>query len=134
MKKFLAIVFALIFALSTATIAFAASLSCPYCDEILTSESKYNKHIESECPALYSNNIYYCTNPGCSAHFKSQEEYYNHIENTCLFKQETNRDKVENFFADLDLGEIMETINNLLAKINFSDLLVKLLDLINGAF
>lgn len=133
MKKFLALILALVFAFSAATMAFAASNTCPHCGKEIASESKYNQHLLSECPALYGDHTYYCTNPGCSAHFQSQDEYYNHIENTCLFREETNRDKVEDFFLDLDLAEIMETINNLLAKINFSDILFKIIDLIADA-
>ena len=49
MKKFLAIVFALIFALSACTVAFAASYECTECHAILASESALEAHNNGGC-------------------------------------------------------------------------------------
>ena len=50
MKKFLAIVFALIFALSACTVAFAAtSYECSDCHAVLADEKAYSAHINGGC-------------------------------------------------------------------------------------
>ena len=51
MKKFLAVLFALIFALSATTVAFAGveTLTCDTCFEVLPSLAEYNKHVSGGC-------------------------------------------------------------------------------------
>lgn len=51
MKKFLALVFALIFALSACTVAFAAAenLTCDTCKVKLADEKAYNAHVNGGC-------------------------------------------------------------------------------------
>lgn len=49
MKKILAIVFALIFALSACTVAFAASYECDACHAILASQSALDAHNNGGC-------------------------------------------------------------------------------------
>lgn len=138
MKKFLAIMFALIFALSCATTAFAADLTCPYCNEAISSEKAYNEHISKKCPVLFADNkgdiLYYCdyTEYGCSAYFKSEAEYKKHIE-ICPFKKTTWGDKVEAFFLDLDYSdftEILGKVTDALKGIGLPGLLIKVIDLL----
>ena len=137
MKKFLAIVFALIFALSCAAPAFAA-MTCPYCDAILQTEAAYNKHISEECEELFGNNqgavIYYCdyAKYGCTARFTDESNYEKHLE-LCAFKKETWGDKVEAFFLDLDYDdftEVLDKITEALVGVGFPGLVVKLIDLL----
>lgn len=49
MKKFLAIVFALIFALSACTVAFAADYECETCHAVLASEKDLTAHKNGGC-------------------------------------------------------------------------------------
>ncbi len=136
MKKFLALMFALIFALSAATTAFAAANTCPYCGIEIATEKEYNKHLKTDCPKLShaADNVVtqYCPYEGCTAKFKDPKQYEAHLEE-CDFKKETNRDKVEGFFENLELSDITKTVTDLLAKINFSDLAVKAIELIEKA-
>lgn len=68
MKKFLSIVLALVCILSTATIAFASSNICPYCEEKWDDEAEYNKHL-ADCDGYYRNCPY-----DCGADFSTVEE------------------------------------------------------------
>ncbi len=130
--------FALIFALSCATTAFAASLTCPYCDDIITSEKAYNEHISKKCPVLFADNkgdtVYYCdySEYGCTAYFSSKSEYENHLD-VCHFKKTTWGDKVEAFFADLDYADftaVLDKITDALTGIGLPGLVVKVIDLL----
>ncbi|MBR4858849.1 MAG: hypothetical protein IKU08_06655 [Clostridia bacterium] len=64
MKKFLAIVFSLIFALSAFTVAFAAENTCPYCKDVIADEVAYNEHISGGCDVKFRSCKY-----GCGAKF-----------------------------------------------------------------
>lgn len=77
MKKFLAILFSVIFALSATTVAFASSNDCPYCEETFTNESEYNKHL-ADCDGYFRACPY-----GCDADFATEEELKIH-EGVCL--------------------------------------------------
>lgn len=137
MKKFLAIVFALIFALSCAAPAFAA-MTCPHCNESLATEAAYNKHILKECTELFGNNkgdiVYYCdyAEYGCTAYFGSEANYEKHLE-ICSFKKETWGDKVEAFFLDLDYDdftEVLDKITEALVDAGLPGIVVKIIDLL----
>ena len=138
MKKFLAIVFALVFALSAVTTAFAAANICPHCKEEIESESDYNKHLKSECPELSNaadnkedKVIYYCPYEGCGAKFTIASEYKKHVEETCLCKTEpTFLEKVEDFFVNFDINSAIDTVEGLLSKVDFEGLLIKVIDLL----
>ncbi len=77
MKKFLSIVLALVCVLSTATIAFASTNKCPYCEEVYTDEAEYNKHL-ANCDGYFRNCPY-----DCGADFATDEELAIHI-GVCL--------------------------------------------------
>ena len=77
MKKFLSIVLALVCVLSTATIAFASTNKCPYCEEVYTNEAEYNKHL-ANCDGYFRNCPY-----DCGADFATDEELAIHI-GVCL--------------------------------------------------
>ena len=77
MKKFLSIVLALVCVLSTATIAFASTNKCPYCEEVYTDEAEYNKHL-ANCDGYFSICPY-----DCGADFATDEELAIHI-GVCL--------------------------------------------------
>lgn len=120
MKKFLAIVFALIFALSCAATAFAAvNLECPDCHKAdFATEKDYNKHLESECPVRFGGNTddsiapMYCEF-GCGAAFYDAEQYEIHVTENCPNRKTTWGQEVENFFLGLDY----EDFTNVLDKI-----------------
>lgn len=68
MKKFLSIILALVFILSTATVAFAATNKCPYCKTEFADETEYNAHISGGCDFKYRVCQY-----GCGAGFSTEE-------------------------------------------------------------
>lgn len=77
MKKFLSIMLALVCILSTATIAFASSNICPYCEEKYDNEAEYNQHL-LDCDGYFRNCPY-----DCGADFATAEELEIHI-GVCL--------------------------------------------------
>ena len=77
MKKFLSIMLALVCILSTATIAFASSNMCPYCEEKYDNEAEYNQHL-LDCDGYFRNCPY-----ECGADFATVEELEIHI-GVCL--------------------------------------------------
>ena len=77
MKKFLSIMLAILCVFSTATIAFASTNKCPYCEEIYTDEAEYNKHL-ADCDGFFRVCPY-----GCDADFATDEELAIHI-GVCL--------------------------------------------------
>ena len=78
MKKFLSIVLALVCVLSTATVAFASTNICPYCEEKFTDESEYNQHL-ADCDGFFRA----CPYDGCDADFATDEELEIH-KGVCL--------------------------------------------------
>jgi hypothetical protein len=82
MKKFLAILFSVIFALSATTVAFASANTCPYCKETYENEAEYNKHL-ADCDGYFRECPY-----GCDADFATDDELAVHA-GVCLeFKGE----------------------------------------------
>ncbi len=77
MKKFLSIVLALVCILSTATVAFASTNTCPYCNETYKNEAAYNKHL-ANCDGYFRDCQY-----ECGADFATEEELKIH-EGICL--------------------------------------------------
>ena len=59
MKKFLAIVFSLIFALSACTVAFATNYECEVCHAVLGDEKAYTAHINGGCLVKFTD-CQYC--------------------------------------------------------------------------
>lgn len=130
--------FALIFALSCASTAFAASNTCPHCSLVIEAEKDYNKHLSEECPNLYSGNtgaiIYYCdyTDNGCTAKFTEEGEYEKHLE-ICPFKKTSWGDEVANFFLDLDYEDftnVLDKITEALVGVGLPGILVSIIDLL----
>ena len=142
MKKVSALILALIFALSAATTAFAVTtlIQCPYCGEYIEGEKAFNEHVSDTCPVVgvepkYDDAPILKTCPyGCGAQFRSQTEYENHLE-VCFDRNDlTLAEKVENFLLELDLREdVLGTVLNLLSKINFSDITVTIIGLLEKA-
>lgn len=142
MKKFLAIAFALIFALSCAAPAFAADITCPEegCSATFETEKDLNKHLTSECPVRFGNNkgdagkdIMVCST--CGAAFYNEEQY--NIHKTDIHPDEpTWGEAVEEFFLNLDYSdfkELLDKATEALTGIGFPGLVVKLIDLLEDA-
>jgi len=74
MKKFLAIVFALIFALSACTVAFASAenLTCESCKAKLVDEKAYNAHINGGCLVDFKD-CQYCAAKVATADLEAHE-------------------------------------------------------------
>ena len=74
MKKFLAIVFSLIFALSACTVAFAATETCTTCKQKFETVEAYNEHLKDCKPITYKYNCEFC-----NAGFDTAEAFNNHL-------------------------------------------------------
>ena len=131
MKKFLAIVFALIFALSAATTAFAMANICPYCGVEIVSEKVYNEHVLGKCPVKYPKTYKECPY-GCGAKFEDNEQYEIHVA-SCSMKKETIQDKIVNFIKNTDWKALGEKISGVIAKINFPKIMNTLIGLVEKA-
>lgn len=83
MKKFLAIVFTLIFALSACTVAFAATvIDCPYCDQKFETTDAYNTHVvgcKAEHDAANEETLHRFECLECRKVFESEEAFNNHF-------------------------------------------------------
>ena len=115
MKKFLAIAFALIFALSVAAPAFAVNNTCPACGkDNFATEKDYNTHIASECPVLYDNStvVYHCKF-GCGAVFTDPAQYEIHITETCPDRKTSWGEEVENIFLGLDYSDFKSVLDDI---------------------
>ncbi len=134
MKKFLAIVFALIFALSAATTAFAMANTCPYCGVEIVSEKEYNAHVFGKCPVKYPEaaKTYKECPYGCGAKYEDNEQYEIHVAN-CSMKKETTEEKIVNFIKNIDWKAIGEKVSGVVAKIDFPSLVNKLIGLVEQA-
>lgn len=138
MKKILAIMFALIFALSFATSAFAVTNTCTYCGEEISVEKDFNKHLEQLCPVLYPEKDpdagkQYCPYDGCTGEFLDPAQYEIHLEKCPMKPSEDDAsiaDKIADFFENLKFEDILNTVNDLFSKINFTDIVVKIIDLL----
>ena len=103
MKKFTAVLLALVIALSCATIGFAAdsenSLTCPYCGNTFTDEKAYDDHIE----ICYSQKG---GNPTDTAHtnYADYDKFFNLDLNTVLDKL------IETFKIDASWWDGVESI------------------------
>ena len=119
MKKFLAIAFALIFALSVAAPAFAVNNVCPACGkDNFATEKDYNAHIESQCPVIFGGNktdeekAMHCEF-GCGAVFYDPAQYEIHVNETCPDRKTTWGDAVANFFLDLDYSDFKGVLDDI---------------------
>ncbi|MBQ2841409.1 MAG: hypothetical protein IJE72_00070 [Clostridia bacterium] len=143
MKKLTAIILALVIALSVAVTAFAASTyQCPYCLEVIEGEKAYNVHLDKKCPEV-GNDIKKeeakeeaVATPcpyGCGAEFMIEAEYEKHL-GICDKKTDpTFAEKVEDFIVNFTFDDAIGAVEELLAKVDFPGLLVKVIDLLEKA-
>ena len=125
------------FALSAATVAFAATESvftCPACGATVKGEKEFNTHLEKTCPVVGSEGKYKdCPYEGCTAKFKSQTEYDKHLE-ICFYKPEpTIADKVSDFIAGIDFKEVVGKVADVLGGIDFAGILSKVIGFLGDA-
>lgn len=135
MKKFTAIVLALVFAFAAATTAFAASAvyECPACHDVIEGEAAFNKHLDKTCPVVGSeadSKAQVCPNEGCGASFKIAAEYNKHLE-VCYFTPEpTIADQVSDFISGIDFKEVFGKITDFLGGIDFAGIAEKLIGVV----
>lgn len=146
MKKFLAVLFALIFALSATTVAFAGveTLTCDTCFEVLPSLAEYNKHVSGGClvdfePCKYcGGNI---ANENLEAHqlmcpkgagkcefcgkdYATQADYAAHKEADC---------KVTTSIGDkIPVATVVDKVVEVVKGIDWADLGGKVVDAVKG--
>lgn len=145
MKKFLAILFSVVFAFSAFTAAFAADDGaaqthvCPYCHQEITGDDKaFNDHIRNKCPAVQKSNVYVCPHEGCGARFYNYDEYRRHVDEVCPFKDAQKKDmtleeKVKDFIMNFDVDGTLEKVDKLLTKINLPKIVVQVIGVLEKA-
>lgn len=145
MKKFLAIVFSLIFALSACTVAFAGveDLTCDSCLAKLETVDAYNKHINGGCLVDFKACKFNCgakiatanveahelTCPKgagkceyCDADYATQADYAAHKANDC---------KMINTVGE-DAAPIVDKVLDALKNVDWKSLADKVVDLVKG--
>ena len=144
MKKFLAIVFALIFALSACTVAFAdaAVWTCPEegCKAVLSTQALYDAHVNGGCLVKFTD-CEYCearvARTDIDAHIASCPKYSETCEYcTAEFDKKADYDAhecevlntVENEDVAGVVGDAIEAVKN----IDWEDVLAKVIDFISG--
>lgn len=144
MKKLTAIILALVIALSVAVTTFAADTTyqCPHCLAVIEGEAAYNKHLSNTCPVVGEDDknkaeeaakIQTCPYEGCGAQFKDESEYTIHLDK-CLKKTDPSlAQQVEDFILNFKFEDLLGKVEELLGKVNFPDLLVKAIDLLEDA-
>ena len=137
MKKFLSIVLALVCILTTATVAFASTNTCPYCHETYENEREYSDHL-ADCDGFFRKCPY-----GCGADFHTMEEYDYHV-GVCLeFVGECDYcgDKVRTlnaFNAHVAVCKVkyfnipVHKIFKFIMGVDFDSIIDKVLDVIEG--
>ena len=143
MKKFLAIVFSLIFALSACTVAFAAAdFKCPNCLAILEDQKALDKHLNGGCQVAFKDCKY-----GCGVKV-SADELADHYavcpkySETCEYCGEKFDTAAKNDAHECKILELAggnETIAGLIAKlidalknIDWAELANKVIDFVKG--
>ncbi|MEE1137773.1 MAG: C2H2-type zinc finger protein [Acutalibacteraceae bacterium] len=114
MKKFLAIVFSLIFALSACTVAFAEeakTTTCKYCEKILEIE-EYNNHLEAckiankpSAPVVYTYTCEYCKKG-----FNDADDFNKHLETGCNVLHRSCKFSCGNSFDTAELKAAHEDV------------------------
>lgn len=147
MKKFLAVFFALIFALSSFTVAFAADNECPVCHVVFPNETAFADHVKAGCTFGTTTACRYCNNPiatenlaaheldcpkgaktcdVCHQQFETQRKYNAHLD-TC--KEEVAADFVSGFIGlvqKIDWGKVGEKAAELIKSIPLDKILASL--------
>lgn len=143
MKKFLAIVFSLIFALSACTVAFAAAdFKCPECHAILESQTALDKHLNGGCQVAFKDCKYGCgvkiSAEELDAHYAVCPKYSETCE-YCGEKFDTAAKNEAHECKILELAGGNETIAGLIAKlidavknIDWAELANKVIDFVKG--
>ena len=119
MKKFLAVVFALIFALSAATTAFAVANTCPHCGQYIETEKAFNEHLDKTCPY-----------EGCGAKFQDEEQYEIHV---AKCPKKSDKDKFIEKIKGIDYKAIVTKVIGVVQKIDFPAIIAKILPIIEKA-
>ena len=156
MKKFLAVLFALMFALSATTVAFASveDLTCDTCFEVLPSLTEYNKHVSGGCLVDFEP-CQYCkgniknenlaaheancpkgagTCEFCGADYGTQAEYAAHKESDCKVTTSigdkvpvaTLVDKVVELVKGIDWADLGDKVVGAVKGIDFNGLIEKI--------
>lgn len=128
MKKFLAVVFALIFALSAATTAFAVANTCPHCGQYIETEKAFNEHLDKTCPKLHP--VKTCPYEGCGAKFQDEEQYEIHV---AKCPKKTDKDKFIEKIENIDYKAIATKVIGLVQKIDFPAIIAKIIPIVEKA-
>ena len=128
MKKFLAVVFALIFALSAATTAFAVANTCPHCGQYIETEKAFNEHLDKTCPVLHP--VKPCPYEGCGAKFQDEEQYEIHV---AKCPKKSDKDKFIEKIKGIDYKAIVTKVIGVVQKIDFPAIIAKILPVIEKA-
>lgn len=156
MKKFLAVLFSVIFALSATTVAFAGAenLTCDTCFEVLGTTEAYNKHVAGGClvdfePCQYCNgNIANANHEAhelqcpkgagtcefCGKDYATQADYAAHKESECKVTGAigdkvpvaTIFDKVVEALKGVDWKGLVGKVGDLIGGIDFEGLIAKI--------
>ena len=124
MKKFTAILLALLVVFSTSAVAFAADIyTCPDCGKKYDSIDDYNKCIDShDAPEAEQEEIYECDT--CHKKFDNIADY-----NECVDSHFGNKDFYYDRYVNLTIVELINSIidmfNNIGAKDLFSSIFEK---------
>ncbi len=159
MKKFLAIVFALIFALSACTVAFAADFECETCHAVLASQKDLDAHKNGGCLVDFKT-CQYCaakvatdnleaheadcpkgasTCDKCGAALATQADAKAHA---CATEDVANNvlDKVVDALKEVDWASLANKVVDAVKGIDFEGLIAKIkpliekvVDLVKGA-
>ena len=149
MKKFLAIVFTLIFALSACTVAFAADFECETCHAVLASQKDLDAHKNGGCLVDFKT-CQYCaakvatdnlaaheaecpkgasTCDKCGANLATQADAKAH---TCATEDVANNvlDKVVDALKEVDWKSLADKVVGAVKGIDFEGLIAKIKPLV----
>lgn len=146
MKKFLAVFFTLIFALSSFTVAFAADHECPNC-HVVFDDAAWSEHVSKGCSFGKTTACRYCNNPVatenlatheldcpkgaktcdvCHQQFETQRKYNAHLD-TC--KEDAASDIVDGFIGlvqKIDWAKVGEKAAEIIKSIPLDKILASL--------
>lgn len=142
MKKFLAIVFALIFALSACTVAFAADFECSECHAVLADQKALDAHNNGGCLEQFEACQYCAAKVAtanleaheadcpkgagkceyCDADYATQADYAEHKKNDC---------KMINTVGE-DAAPIVDKVIDALKEVDWEALANKVVDAVKG--
>lgn len=134
MRKFIAIVLALVIALSASAVAFAADVyTCPTCNKKYTTLEEYNACVSSHATSSDSSSsseetIYEC--PICAKKFDNIYEY-----NSCIDAHHSNDAEYSyKEYVSLTLPELANTIVDLFNNTGIKDIFMNLFEKVWSLF